>query len=81
MHGPWRARAGGTGQEFTPEACALVHSETGGVPRLVNQLCDFAMLYAWSGEVKVIDHTIVQLVLNDGVLFAAPNRREAEHYG
>ncbi|MBB93468.1 MAG: ATPase [Rhodobacteraceae bacterium] len=73
--------AGGTGQEFTPEACALVHSETGGVPRLVNQLCDFAMLYAWSGEVKVIDHTIVQLVLNDGVLFAAPNRREAEHYG
>lgn len=59
--------AGGTGEEFTPEACALIEAETGGTPRLVNQLCDFAMLYAWSAERKIIDRTVVQEVLDDGV--------------
>src|SRR6056297_3963095 len=29
---------GGDGEEFTPAACELVHRQTGGVPRLVNQL-------------------------------------------
>jgi len=61
--------AGGTGQEFTPEACAIIHRETKGVPRLVNQLCDFAMLYAWSAEEKVIDTEVVERVLEDGVFF------------
>lgn len=73
--------AGGTGEEFTDEACALIHRETGGVPRLVNQLCDFAMLYAWSGEVRVIDAEIVEQVLGDGVMFAGATRREAERHG
>ena len=61
--------AGGSGQEFTPEACALVHEATGGVPRLVNQLCDFAMLYAWSGERDDVGRDTVAQVLEDGVFF------------
>ena len=73
--------AGGSGEEFTDEACALVHHETGGVPRLVNQLCDFAMLYAWSGEVRVVDADIVEQVLSDGVMFVGATRREAERHG
>lgn len=60
---------GGSGQEFTPEACAIIHQETGGVPRLVNQLCDFAMLYAWSAEEITIDSAIVDQVLEDEVFF------------
>ncbi len=59
--------AGGTGKEFTPEACARVHDETGGTPRLVNQLCDFAMLYAWSSDRTVIDPSIIDEVIADGV--------------
>jgi general secretion pathway protein A len=64
-------RAGGSGEEFTPEAALIIHETTGGVPRLVNQLCDFAMLYAWSGEARKIDAEIVRQVVADGVFFGA----------
>lgn len=61
--------AGGSGEEFTQEACALIFEHTGGVPRLVNQLCDFAMLYAWSGEQHRITEETVAQVIEDGVFF------------
>ena len=41
------------------------------MPRLVNQLCDFAMLYAWSSDTKLVDAAIVKQVLDDGVFFGA----------
>jgi type II secretory pathway predicted ATPase ExeA len=63
--------AGGTGAEFTPEAARLVFRATGGVPRLVNQLCDFAMLYAWSNESRLVTEDTVRTVLSDGVFFGA----------
>jgi len=62
---------GGSGDEFTDAACKIVYEQTGGVPRLVNQLCDMAMLYAWSQEQKTISEGIVQSVINDGLFFAA----------
>ena len=61
--------AGGSGQEFSPEACAIIHRETDGVPRLVNQLCDFAMLYAWSAEEPTIEARTIEQVLEDEVYF------------
>ncbi len=61
--------AGGSGQEFTPEACAIIHRKTDGVPRLVNQLCDFSMLYAWSSDETIIDSGTVEQVLADDVFF------------
>ena len=61
--------AGGTGKEFTPEACAMIYNATRGVPRLVNQLCEFAMLYTWSSEAGKVTKEIVQNVLDDGVFF------------
>ncbi len=62
-------RAGGTGDEFTPEACDVVHAATQGVPRLINQLCDFAMLYAWSANAALVTDETVESVLADGVFF------------
>jgi len=62
--------AGGSGKEFTDEACALIHEKTDGVPRLVNQLCDFAMLYAWSAEEMFISASTVEQVLEDEVYFS-----------
>jgi type II secretory pathway predicted ATPase ExeA len=61
--------AGGTGCEFTAEALDLVHRHAGGVPRLVNQLCDFAMLYAWSADAPMVTRDTVRGVLDDGVFF------------
>ncbi|MFC3060249.1 ExeA family protein [Paenirhodobacter populi] len=60
---------GGTGDEIQPEAVDLIFEHTGGVPRLVNQLADFAMIYAWSGEQRVVTPKEVQSVLDDGVFF------------
>lgn len=61
----------GTGDEFTDAACAMVHLQTEGVPRLVNQLCDIAMVYAWSNDQHCVSEEILQNVLDDGLFFAA----------
>ncbi len=69
---------GGTGEEFAPEAAAMIHTVTGGVPRLVNQLADFSLLYAWTAETKQIAPALVQEVLDDGVFFGATEAAEEE---
>ena len=55
---------------FSSEAIALIHAATRGVPRLVNQLCDLAMLYAFTAHRKRIQRRLVEQVLTDGVFFA-----------
>jgi type II secretory pathway predicted ATPase ExeA len=62
---------GGRGDEFTPGACRIVHEQTGGVPRLVNQLCDISMVYAWSNDQRQVTEDTLRKVLDDGVFFAA----------
>ena len=73
--------AGGTGEEFDPAACAIIYTETGGVPRLVNQLCDFAMLYAWSAEEKTVTEQTVRSILEDGVYMNRPDVPESPKKG
>ncbi len=61
--------AGGSGEEFTEEACRIVFEQTRGVPRLVNQFCDFALLYAWTNETDKVNEDVVNQVIQDGVFF------------
>lgn len=35
---------------FTPEALACIHAHAGGVPRLVNTLCDMALTACWADQ-------------------------------
>ncbi|MEO0487040.1 MAG: AAA family ATPase [Pseudomonadota bacterium] len=63
--------AGGTGEEFSPEATQRIHQESGGIPRLVNQLCEFALLYAWSSKAKVVTAEMINQVLADGIFFGS----------
>lgn len=55
---------------FDDAAVNLIHEVTGGVPRLVNQLCDLAMVYAFSLDRKRVKETHVRQALDDGTLFA-----------
>ncbi len=72
------AIAGAKRNLFSRAATDLVHEATGGVPRLVNQLCDLSMVYAFTrGNKSIIGHT-VQKVLDDGAFFAA---RQPEQTG
>lgn len=70
--------AGAERNLFHEPAAALVHEATGGVPRLVNQLCDLAMVYAFSKGQKTITRATVQQVLRDGVFFGAGSYEHKE---
>lgn len=57
---------GGTGKEFARTAMDKIHEETGGIPRLVNKLCDLALVYtAGSGKKKVTLKVIEELLEDD----------------
>ena len=62
--------AGGSGEEFTEEARQRIFEVTGGVPRLVNQLADFCLVYAMADNEKIILTSTVDQVLGDGVFYA-----------
>jgi len=57
--------AGGRGDLFVPEALQLIHECTDGVPRLVNTICDAALVYGFSDQRPLIDAQIVRQVLQD----------------
>ncbi|WP_109465535.1 ExeA family protein [Albibacillus kandeliae] len=66
--------AGGTGNEFTSEAAELIFKATNGVPRLINQLCDFGLLYAWTDDSREVEERLIRSVLDDGTFFWADSR-------
>lgn len=61
---------GGHAPLFSADAVAMIHDQARGIPRLTNQLCDFAMVYAFSKGSPDVDRLTVQQVLRDGVFFA-----------
>jgi len=63
--------AGGSGNEIDEQAKMLIFEVSRGIPRLVNQVCDMSLLYAWSAESNVVDAKVVQAVIDDGVFFGA----------
>ena len=50
---------------FTQEAIDLVFKFSNGVPRLVNQICDSALLTAYVNETQVVDHKIIKEVIKE----------------
>lgn len=62
--------AGGSPDLFTADAVAVIHAQTGGVPRLVNQLCDLSLVYAFTADEPAVTASVVNEVLADGVFFA-----------
>ncbi len=64
-------RAGGNPGIFSRQAAELVHEATNGVPRLINQLCDLALTYAFAENAQMVKRDTVARVLADGVFFGA----------
>ncbi len=50
---------------FSPDAIDAVHARTNGVPRLMNQLCDFALLYAFADGRTVVGADLIDQVVHD----------------
>jgi general secretion pathway protein A len=61
--------AGGKPNLFSKQAAELIHAVTGGVPRLVNQICDLSLSYAYAQGENVVKRATVQSVIDDGIFF------------
>ncbi len=57
--------AGAEKQIFTQEACHRVHDYCGGIPRLVNLLCDTVMVYGFADQEKIIDEDLVDEMVSE----------------
>lgn len=59
--------AGGTGDEITDGAIALIHRHSGGIPRLINKLAEFGMVYAAAADKTCVDEDTIREILDDGI--------------
>jgi type II secretory pathway predicted ATPase ExeA len=54
-------KAGGAGTEIFPaDTCHAVHQATDGVPRLVNQVCDHALILACTDKKRALSPAIIE---------------------
>ncbi|MFQ5848664.1 MAG: ExeA family protein [Candidatus Methylomirabilales bacterium] len=53
-------KAGGTQRIFTDEAITMIHRDTGGIPRSINNLCDLCLLEGMRKHVKEVDGSFVK---------------------
>lgn len=60
-----RIASGGERKIFSDAALAAVHRCTGGIPRLINVLCDRALLAAYGDNVLEVDAEIVRRVARE----------------
>jgi type II secretory pathway predicted ATPase ExeA len=62
----FRLRAvGAPGPLFTMQACSLIASASGGIPRMINVLCDTALVYGFANDKKIVSEQLVRDVIAD----------------
>jgi type II secretory pathway predicted ATPase ExeA len=67
---------------FSLDACDAIFEASDGIPRIVNLLCDMALVYGYADQKPTIDADIVNEMLEDkardgGWLFARPKQRRS----
>ena len=50
---------------FVPEALEYVFRQSGGIPRMINILCDAALVYGYADRLTTIDRKVVEYVIED----------------
>lgn len=60
--------AGGTGREFTHAAICHIHEEAEGIPRMINKLCDLALVYASSAGESTVEIGTIRELISDGLI-------------
>lgn len=59
--------AGGNPNLFHKNALRLIHSNSGGIPRVINTLCDLALVYGYADEKKQIDALLIADIARDRI--------------
>ena len=65
--------AGGQNIPFTDKSFGLIHNYSGGKPRLVNIICENALLEGFLEKKKEIDSELINVVLTDLALMKSEN--------
>ncbi|WP_375227256.1 ExeA family protein [Roseobacter sp. S98] len=68
--------AGGTGNEFSVYAMKSIFAESEGVPRVINKLCDLALVYAASDERRLVGVDVIRELVADGLLIKSRKSHE-----
>ena len=80
-------KAGGHSRLFRVEAVEMIAKVSGGIPRMINLLCDAALVYGFGYELRIIGIPVIEQVIKDrgGMGFAeasgdhaAPQPEEGE---
>ena len=74
--------AGGDPSLFEPECFGPIWEATGGVPRLINLVCDTALIYGYAEEQRSITPELIKKVLQDKEVGFSPigkRRRSSAH--
>ena len=77
----YRLKAGGAGNSniFTSEAIEAISEYSRQNPRIINTICDNALVYGFANSAKIIDKPIINNVIEDrekAALFSYPDRKE-----
>ncbi len=56
---------------FEDEAIKLIYEFSGGIPRLINLICDMALVYAYTDNFKIITSDTIKKVVEDNELLNA----------
>ena len=59
---------GGSGQEFSEKAIEMIYEQSGGIPRIINKVCDLALVYAASAGDARVGADIVEELFLDGLI-------------
>jgi general secretion pathway protein A len=58
-------KCGGRKDQFADSAMELIYQGSQGIPRSINLLCDYALVYGYAEDIKTIDDEVVKHVVKE----------------
>ena len=59
---------GGTGKEISSQAVHLIYETSKGIPRMINKICDLALVYTASAGHQTVSIATIKELIRDGVI-------------
>ncbi len=70
--------AGGINPLFDDSACARIYQHSGGIPRVINRLCDLGLVYGYAENVRTIGADLVEAVVSKQRFDKAGDRKSCK---